>query len=235
MANRKRIIPPPSVNPVSELGRFYAQVCEYINKERHGEETTSDYALFEDDGTLVFNGAATVWRDELGQLIGQRLESPASDIVQNNAEGSLTYKTSATTADYVIINIQINHDWKFGSDIKPHLHWFQASATMPHWLIQYRWQKNGSAKTTAWTNQKWAANAFTYSAGTLNQITGFGSIAAPAGYSISDILQIRLIRDTANASTLFTGADALAASVEAVSFDVHREIDTVGSRQEYVK
>jgi hypothetical protein len=204
---------------------------------RIGDVTSGNYInIGAADGNLTLVGTATAFKDALYSLIGQKLESPSSHIEQNSAEGTLTYKTSAMYAsDYCTMNIQLNHDWKTGSVVYPHLHWFQASATMPHWLIQYRWQYNGAAKTTSWTDDKWATNAFTYSTGTLIQITQFSAITPPAGAGLSAILQIRLIRDTADASGKFGGVDGLSASAEALSFDVHVEIDSFGSAEEYSK
>lgn len=195
----------------------------------------TDHSQFEADGTLKFNGAATVWKDELGQLLGKRLENPSSRIVENIAEGSLTFKSNATTADYVVANPQINHDWKYGTNLHVHFHWWQVSANFPNWLLQYRWQRNGQAKTTAWTSVIPAEQTFTYVSGTLCQITEFVEITPPANYGISDILQMRLLRDTTNASGLFAGADPESSDVDAVSFDFHKQIDTVGSREEYAK
>lgn len=197
--------------------------------------TATDYSEFEDDGTYVAHGAATTFRDELNDLVKQGNNNPADKIETNFAEGTLDFKTTATIDNYVTMNIQLNHDRKLASNVCCHFHWFQASATMPNWLMQYRWQKNGSAKTTAWTSVKWSASAFTYTSGILNQITEFPDIVPPAGDGLSDILQVRFIRDTANASGLFTGADALAATASCTSFDAHIECDTLGSRQEYTK
>ncbi len=200
-----------------------------------GDRSGGDYFTVEADGTWELVGAATTWRDELGPLIGQRLESPGSDIVQNNAEGTLTFKASATLADYVTYSLQLNHDWDIGETVEFHIHWWQVSANVPNWLIQYRWQANGQAQTAAWTSLAWSTNVFAYTAGTLNQITDFGTITPPANAGISDIFQVRLIRDTANGSGLFAGADPEAADVDAMSSDMHRTSNTMGSRTEYAK
>lgn len=50
----------------------------------------------------------------------------------------------------------------------------------------------------------------------------------------SIILQLRLIRDTGNASTLFAGTESTG-DMSAVSFDVHIKINTLGSRGLYSK
>jgi hypothetical protein len=200
---------------------------------RFGNAT--DYVQIDNAGKLLLAGAATVWDDLTTPLIGSKLESPSSHIVTNNAECTIEFKTSCDLTDYLIAVPQMTHKWKMGSSVGPHLHWEQASATMPNWLIQFRWQRQGQAKNATWTSQKYTANAFTYSAGTLNQITAFGTITPPSGYSLSDLVDIRILRDVANTSGLFAGADGLAASAFAKSFDTHVEFDTLGSNDEYVK
>jgi hypothetical protein len=199
--------------------------------------TGTDYLSITGDGTLKLNGAATVWDDLLTVLTGQRLESPSSRVTYNNAEGTIDFDNSTDVADYVVMNIQLSHKWKIGSVVYPHLHWWQPNANVPNWMIQYRWQVEGAAKTTAWTNLIRNAESFTYVNGTLNQITRFGAagITPPGGASLSDILQVRLIRDKTNSSGLFGGADTTGVTVSAESFDIHIEMDTLGSAQEYVK
>jgi len=202
-----------------------------------GDVSAGNYAEFEADGTLVFYGAAQCWRDELQPLIGSRLESPASDIVLNPAEGSVTFQADATYAtDYAFTSLQLNHDWELGSQIHPHLHWWQVSSDVPNWLLGYRWQKQGSAKTTSWTNLPFNSHTYSYSEGTLNQISRCAAITPPVGYGeVSDIIQFRIYRDTTNVSTEFAGADPEDEDVDAVNFDIHIEVDTLGSRQEYSK
>jgi hypothetical protein len=142
--------------------------------------------------------------------------------------------TACTLADYLYVNVQLNHDREMGVGIRPHVHFWQAEDNVPNFLIRYRWQSNGVAKTTAWTNLPWATLAFDYTGGTLNNIANFGSILPPGGDGISSIVQIRLIRDTANASGEFA-ADPYTASVHLTSFDIHIKVDTLGSFDEYVK
>jgi len=188
-----------------------------------------------DSGENIWAPLST-WRDELNQLIGSRLESPSSNITQNNIESSVTYDTNTDLDDYVTMNVQFNHDWDIGTDVHPHIHWWQEQADIPNWMIEYRWQINGAEKTTTWTPMIWQANAFTYAGETsLDQITGFAPISPPVGAGLSDIMQIRLIRDNDNDSTLFAGADPVAGDVDAVNLDVHIEVNTLGSKTEFSK
>lgn len=199
--------------------------------------TGTDYTEIEADGTMQAVGAATCFRDELQSVTGAQITSPSADFQQNIAEASVTAKTSARyPTDYITTNWQLNHDWLPGSVIRPHIHWWQTEADMPNWLLEYRWQKQGSLKTATWTPQIWTANAETWTTGTLNQITILGTITPPVGYGqVSDIVQIRLYRDVTNVSTLFGGAEATPLNQDIVNMDCHIEVDTLGSRQEYVK
>jgi hypothetical protein len=202
-----------------------------------GDLVAGNYAEFEDDGTLVFYGDATTWRDELGPLVGSRLESPGSDIVRNLAEATITFKATARyPTDFVVRTYQINHDWLLPSAVEFHIHWWQANAEAANWLIEYRWQMNGQAKTAAWTLVPLTSLIFSYSAGTLNQISdGVSTITPPANAGLSDIFQVKLYRDYTNASTVFSGAETSGLDIDAMMSDMHRRSDSLGSRQEYVK
>ena len=176
-----------------------------------------------------------VYDDWQGELSSNQTLNPSAHIVFDDDEASTTFKTNCDTGDYVYMNPQMQHAWKMGTDIHPHLHWWQTTSAQPNWLIQYRWQRNGEAKTTAWTDLPLTVNSFTYTAGTLGQITNGANITPPSGYSISDIIQFRVIRDVANDSGEFAGAETGSVDADAVSFDYHYQIDTMGSRQEYIK
>jgi hypothetical protein len=188
-------------------------------------------------GELELRGTATRFLDEKGQLSAAKITSPSSKIIQSDAESAFYFKDTATTADYVWVNIQFNHDRKLLADVSPHLHWWQTSSgtAIPHWVIQYRWQIPGQNKTVAWSASKWQSHSFVYSSGTLCQITDFADITPPATDGVSNELQIRIIRDTTDALGLFGGVDVFSGDSYIFDFDIHKEIDTMGSKQEYVK
>lgn len=200
-----------------------------------GDIEAGNYSEFEADGTMVAKGDATCFRDELQDLVKAAANNPASRLAYDFADGSLVYKINATVSDYAVMNIQINHDWKLGTPINPHIHWNQTQNNTPNWLIQYRWQANGESKTVPWISVRYTEDVFTYVSGSLNQITSFGFIDPPIDASLSDIVQMRIIRDTANASGLFAGPDPYTIDAPTYSFDIHIQIDTLGSRQTYVK
>ena len=218
---------------VRELGVLWRELATKVNSML-GTPDTGNYAEFEEDGTLVLHGDATAFRDELGDIT--KLKLVGTGITETLTENTVGFQTTCDYAnDYLISNFQFNHDRKLNAVVNPHIHWFQTQNNTPNFLVQYRWQNNGSAKTTAWTNLPMTTNAFTYVSGTLNQITYGAGITPPVSDSVSPILQVRITRDKTNASTAFAGSDTHTATAEITSFDIHIETDTLGSRTEYSK
>lgn len=182
---------------------------------------------------FLFSGDATFFDDLQGDIT--KTKTVGTRVTLNEAENTIDFTNTSTLSDYVYLNFQMSHKWKIGSIIYPHIHWEQTLNATPNWLIQYRWQKQGGVKTTTWTNYKCNVNAFTYTGGTLNQISHDGGLTPPTGAGLSDIIEIRVIRDTANASGLFTPGNTYAATASVTSIDLHYECDSLGSNQEYIK
>jgi hypothetical protein len=191
----------------------------------------SDYFSIEVDGSIEMVGLATVYDDLVAAVSGIVTSGPG--VSTNAAEQTIDFVSTANLSDYAWTAYQLKHAWKPGSVIQPHIHWEQNSANVPNWLMRYRWQINGGIKTTAWTDFKCNTPVFTYVSGTLNQICAGVGITPPAGYNISDILQVRVFRDTGNASTRFTGADPMTGTASVTSLDCHLEFNRLGSRTEY--
>lgn len=193
----------------------------------------SGQTTLEADWTVKFEWTSTVFDDLLWDVT--RTKTVGTRATLNDVENTVDFTTSATLTDYVFLNYQLSHKWKIGSVISPHIHWEQASNTTPNWLFQYRWQMNWQPKTTGWTNYIAITNAFTYVSGTLNQISHWAGITPPVGASLSDVIEIRIIRDSANATGLFPWANLYPWTASITSADIHYEIDTVGSRTEFTK
>lgn len=183
--------------------------------------------------------ADTYFDDLLSPLIGAKMESPSSHITYSDSRTTVNFaKTCDWNDDWMAATIQMPHRWSTGTVLYPHLHWIQSAAAMPNLLIAHRWESNGAVVSGTFTNLIHTANVFSYSSGSLNQITKFGSITPPTGAGLSDLLLIKIMRDVANESTLFAGAEVDANvqdNVTAYSFDLHFEIDQAGSDEEYVK
>jgi len=196
--------------------------------------TNTDHTLFEEDGSMIFSGSATVWRDELGDVT--KLQESGTGITESTTESAVGFETGMSyTSDYLYTNIQLNHDRKLSAPVYPHIHFSQTTSSFPNFIALYRWQVNGQPKVTDWTPIPTTGGVFSYTSGTLNQIALFSPLTPPALSDVSDVLQFRISRDKTNSSGLFAGQDTLNTTVYLTSFDVHYEVDTVGSRKEYVK
>jgi hypothetical protein len=208
-----------------------------------GDVAGGHYTEFLQNGTIRYHGNARPWRDEIGDIL--QIQKNGVGITTNIAEGTIdfdynaVYHATATLADMLYKNVQLNHDKDLSVSVSPHLHWFQAKNYAPHFMYGYRWHINGGAKVTPWTLVKANNLAFTYVSGTIHQISYCTPIAAPVGSTLSDIIQIRIYRDTGNASGLFTGNCPYNtggnASTQLLSFDTHFMIDSHGSDEELVK
>ncbi len=191
--------------------------------------TPPDYSEFEDDGTLVAHGEASCWDDVVGSLVARRLESTSGKLNYNWSENTITMQSGGNitnTSDRLMFSQQFPHKARLGSEMRLHIHWEQVSTNKIVWSGQYRIQSNGAAKTTGWTN--FSANStddsvFPYVSGTFNQITELVQVDM-TGASISATLEFRLAR-----------TDTTSGDIEATFVDSHYEIDTFGSRAEYVK
>jgi hypothetical protein len=190
--------------------------------------TPPDYTEFEDDGTLVQYGNATTWEDIQTSLIGRRLASPSGIVAYDYTEAAIVWSGNGTVTndnDCVIWAIQTPHKAKMDF-FNVHMHWEQVNSVIHTWDLQYRIQSNGAAKTSAWTTVSRSTggsyDAFTYTSGTLNQITRLAEIDV-SGASISSVLQFRLTKSAGTGSIRTTFVDS------------HYEADALGSNEEYVK
>ena len=172
----------------------------------------------------------TGWDDLTTSLIGRRLASNAGTVDYNWAENSISFSPSGDITDVndcVNWNVQKPHGAKDDSVFKLHMHWEQTDATTREFKLRYRIQENNSAKTTAWTEvtiDTNTNNVFSYTSGTLNQITRLADIDW-SNVSLSSTVQFRMTR-----------SDATAGVVDVTFVDGHVEYDQArGSAQEYVK
>lgn len=129
------------------------------------------------------------------------------------------------TSEYVLITCQLPHRWKEGSTIYPHLHYTQTQALQPVFRMEYRWTNIGDAVSGSWANYDMNTNAMPYVSGSIHQILKNTSGIAGTGKTISSLLELKLYRT----DNVYTG-DLLAKQ-----FDVHIEIDGLGSSLEYAK
>jgi hypothetical protein len=207
-------------------------------EQKFGDEAGGNYTEIKTDGTLKYRGDATVWKDMVMDLFGKRLLSTSGTVDYDYDENVITFDDDGsieTANDRVGGNQEINHEFKVGENItfKPHIHWWQqvtTGAVEPIvFTMRYRVQRNNAAKATSWTTITAEAGTaddvfdFTSEAdGLYNQITRFDDMTFTCG--VSDTIQIQMTR-----------TDSEGGTVSVVFIDLHGEIDSDGSDEEYTK
>lgn len=167
--------------------------------------------------------AETVWDDLRFPLTRDKQgQSDKPDFDFTNI-GLLFPQNIPTEIVYIIG--QFTHERKNGSDIKPHIHFVQTSASTPIFKIDYRWYKNGQDPSGSFTTLTASTFTFTYVSGSIMQIVSFPTISGTAIDTVSSIIEIKLYRDD----------NVAIGDVLTKEFDIHYQKDTIGSRQEFVK
>lgn len=196
--------------------------------------TSTNYSAWDSTGHQTMSGNARPWRDELTDALN--IKTTGTGVALNTADNTVEFSAVAAYAnDYLYLNVQLNHDKDLSSSIYPHIHFFQKSNAVPNFVIQYRWQKSLGEKVTSWSILKCNTLAEAYSGTTKNNIAYCTPIAPPTGSGLSDIVQFRVGRDTGNVSGLFTGADPFAGVAGVLAVDIHFQINSFGSTDEYIK
>ena len=196
-----------------------------------------NYLQVERDGTIEFNGDATVWEDlrivpGAFQFAGNLDPSIEGWIPTGGTIEFQVYKFKEN--DEVFFTCQIPHSYKEGTDIGAHLHWTPCDrgaaegTTVVAWKLDYSWANIDAV----------FPRPVTIDLSDACQSTDDQHLNTPevsingAGKTISSILACRLWRDSVGDTWAGT---IIAQSPIILEFDFHYEIDTVGSRQTTIK
>ena len=189
---------------------------------------TTNFARFEADGTLEFNGEATVWKDiNLGAAQLARPASSQPDIdsfVDENGDDTGIETYAFAVGEKIHGSFELQHDYKEGSDFTFHVH-FQ-----------------GKAAPTGTDNVQWRLTySFLIDNSTLDATTTIDSADTPIatqyqGYR-TDVVVISGTNRAIGHQMIFTlervssTGDAYAGDALIATAGIHYQVDTVGSRQ----
>jgi hypothetical protein len=183
------------------------------------------------DGTRFFTkgggggvtNAPYGWDDILASA-NTAYTSGQTDIEQDDALGGKSFKTSATTNkanDHLTFTLQAPHSRKKGTDIYPHLHFWQTNADQTNmWYCYYNITGVGHTNETEIFSGV-ASNRITYAGGTMHQLASFQPITGLSN-GVSSIIRIKLHRQ----GNIGTGA------VTVTDLDCHVLKDGFGSDSE---
>ncbi len=194
---------------------------------------------FEKDGTLVFDGAATVWEDMRivpGAFKFAGTSDPTLQDWQPGGSGATLKVYKFKKNDEVFVSCQVPHSYKQGSDVYFHIHWTpcdrgnEENGAYVGWKADYTWANihgTFAATSTVDLSDACSGTDHYHEISPSVQTTGTGK-------TISSMLMIRLYRSDTGTDDTWAGTTN-AQSPALLEFDIHYEIDTVGSRSELNK
>ena len=207
-----------------------------------GDVANGHDTKFEADGTVVFEGNATVWDDFLvnpdatsrgGSKAPTWGGSAFKKSEDGTSQGVFLWMFSTTEENELYFTVQLPHKYKVGTALYPHVHWTTAvgtpTATNVVWGLEYSVVAiGGNYPVTQTLTSSSIINAITLTGTHQHLISSLGSIPG-TGIGISTIIICRLYRAAGHTN------DTFANEVGLLSMDFHYEIDTEGSRSEYTK
>jgi hypothetical protein len=203
------------------------------NASNFGDMANGHYSEFESDGSYVMHGNATVWEDLLPSSVTIGTTGPnfPAFTVYNGNLCAYEFVGSGNVTKEIHLGFQMQHGWKLGSNISPHLHLYIANTALGgtvKFYCEYTWTNINETGTIATqtingtivrTNAQSTAN---------NALLAFSEING-TGKGLSSMLMCRIYRTTTD------DADTYESSVWLKSADLHIEKDTDGSREPLVK
>ena len=204
---------------------------------RIGDGTNNTY--IESDGSLSYEGTATRYDDlkvPLSSTLRGGAEDPTFEAFKKDGEGSVgvyaaRFKSNAT--EDVFFVVQMPHAWVEGTEIYPHLHWSPISDTggdKVRWGFEFTWAD--VIGTFDDTTILYAEDPIPPIGGAptayQHVITSFKPLSG-SGHTLSSMLICRVFRDGTHDNDTYKGFAYL------LEFDFHYQIDSDGSREQYVK
>lgn len=189
--------------------------------------TEEGYTLFEEDGTIIFSGSATVWDDIFFPLVTAK-QGQTDKPAFSTSEIAYLFPQADTSASMLIV-AQFPHTYKRGSDIGPHVHWKQTQSGSVVYKMAYKWFPIGGQIPDSWETHTMATPAIPYTSGSIHQLNYgnkiSGSMLESTETGVSSIMLIKLYRD----DNTYTG------NAVTYQFDIHFLKDSIGSRNEFIK
>lgn len=197
-----------------------------------GDIAGGNTSEIEADGTLTFNNDATVWDDYVVALgpnnwKGSSNNPTLTKLADDGAGSQGVYAYVFGDGDEAIITAQMPHRWLEGSRIYPHVHFYCLTDVDPTdnfgIEFEYWWSDIGEdfpTNTTLVSEDTSTGINTQY----MHQITNVPSAGIDGtGHTISSVLVCRIKRVAGT-------SDNYAGGIVFLDWDIHYQIDTVGSR-----
>lgn len=196
---------------------------------KFGDISGGDYSEFETDGTLKYNGDATVWNDLIITASNLRpgVSAPAFSAFTGNIY-AVNFINGQT--DELHGAVELQHDYEEGTDIEVHVHWSPSSTNTGDCVFGFEYSLANmstgdyTVSDTIYATQAGSGTALKHQYASFGNIPGEDSARI---IKIGSILVFRIFRTGA--------ADAFTGNAFIHSIGIHYKSDTTGSRQMAVK
>lgn len=186
------------------------------------------------NGSLILPGnvflSPPVWDDLRVPLSATRNPSsaPGYDAFK---DGTKAWAFDKASDEMLYFEVQVPHNYKLGTNLDAHVHWAPIDTGVGGvvWCLEYTFQYIGAAfgaTTTDCGRQVGSGTAYQHQIINVEVVTGTSG-------SVSALLVGRLFRDADSSEG--KGTDDYDNDAVGISFDLHYQIDSFGSRQETVK
>jgi len=196
---------------------------------------TTDHTKIETDGTLILEGAATVWED-LRVALDKGANAAQLGFLPGAISGpEIWYFRNAAGVEAMSFTVQMPHNWKEGSIIHPHIHWIPKTtgAGNVEWNFEYTWANYNPGAPEIFpavtTSTVVASGPFLINSNLITGLTANNVGIVATGKTVSSILICRIWRDSGRAADTYVG------DAGGLSLDFHYEINSIGSHSEYTK
>jgi len=177
----------------------------------------------------VLNGTSTVWNDINTSIIPPAGLLASPTVIAFNGDARLDiygFSGTAVVPDEIHASLEVLHDYKEGTDIHFHLHWYPTNATVANvkWQFRYSWFNPGTIPPAGQT-----ASVVVATSGVAWQEQTSAIVLSGTGMKMGSRLVYTLFRDAQDAQ------DTYAFNAAVSDMGIHYEIDTMGSREILVK
>lgn len=188
------------------------------------------YNFDEGTGTVADNIEGTAAYDG---VVGTGVTWVSGMVTTTSSQGVILPSFSSTIEQELYFTVQMPHEWKLGTNIKPHIHWCpnETDTGNVSWGLEYSWASFGEVYPTStiiYANE--IEGVDTTLVANKHYITDLGEIDA-TDKGLSSMLVCRVFRDATSSGE----TDDYAHGASMLEIDFHYQVDSLGSQEEYIK
>ena len=191
----------------------------------------NDFLSVNNHGEIRLTGSAVVWEDLRYPASGINPPGGLSDAAKDTSDTPFigTFLFDPSSIEICAGQAQMPHGWKEGSFVHPHIHWSPTSTSTGSivWQLDCSLANVGEAYSGSYT---YTSAISVYADGTLNEHNASNfSVLEMSDKILSTIILWRISRVGSS------GSDTYPQDARMLEFDIHYQMDSLGSNEEWMK